>query len=201
MSKVILAGNGSSVLDHNLGSYIDSEFDLVYRMNRFKTKGFEEYVGSRVDGWFAAEYFAKTLIHPDEKIEGSLRWKDFKYVFLCMPKFKYSIESVRHLLNDEIQMLSYKYEDEINTVIDFSPKWPTTGLLSIQFLIEQYGKVYVHGFDGMSSKYEYIHYYDKGDTDRLTTKYNQPDRIDHDYSVEKKYLNILRDEGKVIDIV
>ena len=100
MSKVILAGNGSSVLDHNLGSYIDSEFDLVYRMNRFKTKGFEEYVGSRVDGWFAAEYFAKTLIHPDEKIEGSLRWKDFKYVFLCMPKFKYSIESVRHLLNE-----------------------------------------------------------------------------------------------------
>ena len=38
--KVALIGNGSSVLDKELGEYIDSEFDLIYRINRFKTTNY-----------------------------------------------------------------------------------------------------------------------------------------------------------------
>ena len=36
--KVILVGNGYSVMDNQMGEYIDKNFDLVYRINRFKTK-------------------------------------------------------------------------------------------------------------------------------------------------------------------
>ena len=30
-------------MDDEMGEYIDSEFDLVYRINRFKTKGSGNY--------------------------------------------------------------------------------------------------------------------------------------------------------------
>ena len=50
--KVLLVGNGCSAAEHKLGKFIDSEFDLVLRMNRFKTIGFEEYVGSKTDIWY-----------------------------------------------------------------------------------------------------------------------------------------------------
>ena len=53
--KVLLMGNGSSVMDNKLGEKIDNDFDLVFRINRFRTKGFEENVGTKVDGWFVLD--------------------------------------------------------------------------------------------------------------------------------------------------
>ena len=61
-------------------------------------------------------------------------------------------------------------------------------------------KIYIHGFDSQSSNYKYIHYYDEGDEDRLTENWKKP-RIDHNFNKEKEYLNLLRKEKKVIDIV
>ena len=202
MEKVILVGNGSSVLDNELGEYIDSEFDLVYRINRFKTKGFEKHTGTRVDGWFIGDVGVQWIINPKEEIEGSTRYTDFKYIFIYTPNFKYDAGVIEHISNPagEIQMIPPIYEDKINSIIDFNPNWPTTGLVTIQFLIETYGKIYIHGFDGHSIKYKYIHYYDGGDKTRLSKKYQKP-RIDHNYTKEKEYLDILRKEGKVIDIV
>ena len=197
--KVILVGNGSSVLDKELGEYIDSEFDLVYRINRFKTVGFEKYVGGRVDGWFLADTGAKWLVNPTPTIEGSMRVNEFEYVFICMPKFKNS--PVGLPLTDTIQLLPTTIEDRINDNINFSPHWPTSGLIAIEFLLENYddAQVYIHGFDSKSKKYEYIHYYDEGDSDRLTKRWHRP-RIDHNIELEKKYLNQLRKDKRVIDI-
>ena len=80
--KVILIGNGSSVVDYKMGEYIDSEFDLVYRINRFKTEGFEKYVGSRVDGWFLADTGVQWLHNPTSMVEGSTRVNEFEYVLV-----------------------------------------------------------------------------------------------------------------------
>ena len=200
--KVILVGNGSSVLDNKMGEYIDSEFDLVYRINRFKTKGFENYVGSRVDGWFLADTGVQWIINPKKEIEGSMRYTDFKYVFIYCPNFKYNTGALEYKQNidGEIQMISPVYEDNINSIVDLKPMWPTTGLVAIQFLLENYKNIYTYGFDGKSKKYEYIHYYDQGDETRLTERWHRP-RVDHNIELEKKYLGMLRKDGKVIDIV
>ena len=72
--KVLLVGNGYSVLDNEIGEYIDSNFDLVYRINRFKTKGFEKYVGSRVDGWFLADTGVQWLHNPITEIQTQFKW-------------------------------------------------------------------------------------------------------------------------------
>ena len=201
--KVILIGNGSSVLDNKMGEYIDSEFDLVYRINRFETKGFENYVGNRVDGWFLAETGAQWIETPTEDVEGSIRYIDFGYIFLVMPNFKLNSTEHRNLssvLGDKIQLIPSKYEDDINSIVDLKPMWPTSGLVAIQFLLENYQNIYIHGFDSKSKKYEYIHYYDEGDETRLTERWHRP-RIDHNIELEKEYLNTLRKDKKVIDIV
>ena len=198
--KIILVGNGSSILDCELGEYIDSEFDLIYRINRFKTKGFEQYVGTRVDGWFLADTAVQWLENPTDKVEGSRRYTDFEYVFICMPKFKFNSNQFNHITSEKIQLISYKYEDKINSVIDLSPCWPTSGLITVQFLLDNYEKIYVHGFDGMSTKYKFVHYYDEGDDDRLTKKWTDGSRIDHNFNKETEYMNLLRKENKVIDI-
>ena len=202
MEKVILVGNGSSVLDNELGEYIDSEFDLVYRINRFKTKGFEKHTGTRVDGWFIGDVGVQWIINPKEEIEGSMRYTDFKYVFIYVPNFKYNTGELEYIqnLDGEIQMISPVHEDNINSIVDLKPMWPTTGLVAVQFLLENYQNIYIHGFDGKSKKYEYIHYYDQGDETRLTERWHRP-RVDHNIELEKKYLGMLRKDKKVIDIV
>ena len=96
---------------------------------------------------------------------------------------------------------SIDYEDQINSVINLNPYWPSSGLIAIQFLVENYKKIYVHGFDGMDKKYKFTHYYDNGDNDRLTEKWTSNQRIDHDFKKESEYINFLRKDGKVIDIV
>lgn len=47
----ILVGNGSSLLDSNYGSVIDS-YDNVIRFNRFKTGGFECNSGVKTTKWY-----------------------------------------------------------------------------------------------------------------------------------------------------
>ena len=49
-SKVIIVGNSPTVLNNELGDYIDSH-DIVIRINKCTTKGFEKNIGSKIDIW------------------------------------------------------------------------------------------------------------------------------------------------------
>jgi len=46
--KIIVVGNGEGILDKKNGKLIDS-FDVVVRLGRYITKGFEEFAGSKTD--------------------------------------------------------------------------------------------------------------------------------------------------------
>jgi len=46
--KIIVVGNGEGILDKKNGKLIDS-FDVVVRLGRYVTKGFEEFAGSKTD--------------------------------------------------------------------------------------------------------------------------------------------------------
>lgn len=47
-SKIIIVGNGGSLKEKKLGSFIDS-FDIVVRFNNFQLQGFADLVGTRTD--------------------------------------------------------------------------------------------------------------------------------------------------------
>ena len=208
--KVLLMGNGSSVMDNEFGERIDSEFDVVYRINRFKTEGFEKYVGTKVDGWFLADNGVQWLENETDKVEGSTRWKNFNYIYFVSPKFKHNqnlgapecqraISFCRELPYPVVKYLSPELEDEINSVVNFSPTWPTSGLVAIQFLTNSYDQIYIHGFDGHSKKYKYIHYYDTKDT-RTSKHAWREGRVDHNLQKEKDYLNYLIEQKKVVEL-
>ena len=74
--KVLLMGNGSSVMDNEFGDRIDNDFDIVYRVNRFRTRGFEKNVGSKVNGWFVCDNGVQWLENETEEVEGLLLAKD-----------------------------------------------------------------------------------------------------------------------------
>ena len=196
-------GNGSSVLDVELGDKIDNEFDYVFRINRFKTKGYEKYVGAKVDGWFLADTGVQWLRKPTEEVEGSVTFNTFEYVYIIAPKFKFmsgETNDCKDVLSETIQLVPIEHEDELNKIEKFNPYWPTTGLISINFLLSNFGKIFIHGFDGKSKRYKYIHYYDRGDKSRLTERWHRP-RKDHNIDIEKKIINFYKEEGKVIDLV
>eukprot|EP00976_Prorocentrum_cordatum_P079640 1183639-Prorocentrum_minimum.AAC.6 len=52
--RIVLVANGRSVLKSSKGDEVD-QHDLVGRFNFFKTLGFEQHVGSKVDLWFVGE--------------------------------------------------------------------------------------------------------------------------------------------------
>jgi hypothetical protein len=49
-SRVIIIGNSPSILLHKYGKQIDS-YDVVIRLNRCVTKGFEKFIGNKIDIW------------------------------------------------------------------------------------------------------------------------------------------------------
>jgi hypothetical protein len=52
VENVLIIGNSPSVLDHELGSSIDNDYDLVVRINDYLIDGYEKSIGSRIDVWF-----------------------------------------------------------------------------------------------------------------------------------------------------
>ena len=48
--KVIVVGNSTSILKKEYGEIIDS-YDIVIRVNRCITQGYEKYIGKKIDIW------------------------------------------------------------------------------------------------------------------------------------------------------
>lgn len=51
----VLVGNGTSLLDSEKGSVIDS-YDCVVRFNQFKLASFEKFTGTKTTFWFNTQY-------------------------------------------------------------------------------------------------------------------------------------------------
>lgn len=214
--KVLLMGNGCSATDHKLGKIIDSEFDYIFRMNRFKTKGFEEYVGTKTDGWVITDNLVKWVIDEEEGVEGSNNWKEYKDVYISIPSFKYEHEYVRisneirvNGLPHNVQVLPKIIGDVATEKCNLSEGyWPTLGMAFLYSLIlhKDIDEVYIHGFDGKSKKYKYLHYYDVGNVDWETNSYY--DRMEkkaeetpwskvHDDDTEYQHILTLIEDGTI----
>ena len=128
--KVILVGNGSSILDKELGEEIDS-FDNVVRFNSFTTKGYEKYTGAKTDTWFT-----------------------------CMGKHKENMDSFKNVISHSWESKeNCRLYDELisrrkdvtkinNDFIDYHGLVsPSTGLIAIMHYLKEYEVIWIHGFD------------------------------------------------------
>ena len=201
--KILVIGNGSSVMDNEFGPLIDLYFDTIIRFNRFKTKGYEKYVGTKTNVWIVADIgFDKWVLNKEKGIEGSESDNKFEYnnILIYCPSFK--IDDFLNSFDDKvsesdfkdtgiIKVISSDIENEIEKVVNFKPAWPSTGLIALTLCIKtNLGKIYCHGFDICSPKYEFIEYFENS-KNKSTSWARRPNRPDHHLDAEEEYFNYL----------
>jgi len=194
MSKILIIGNGPSAVEKEYGSIIDSdEWDVVMRFNRWdkhddgtKWKDNSKYVGSRCDYW---------MINDLRLQVGVDRRNDYSGVFVVCPKFKYNYQLFKQIENqyENIKFMPIEYEDYINkNIVDFSPKWPSTGVIGMYFATIHFDEVLLHGFDTYDDKYDSIHYFED-----KPNKYKNSSDKDHEPSKEKEFIKLIKEKYNV----
>ena len=156
--RILLVGNGPSALK-NKKKNIDKKYSVIIRFNNFKTKGYEEYVGSKTDyvvtaGRLPAENFNSenfcffNIIHI----------LTYPIVFLI---YKFSFK--KHL---DLNLYSFDFKKNYFVFSKFVTKSLnnfTSGFSIIKILLDNKIKFDYTGFDSLSDskneKLKYCHYY------------------------------------------
>jgi len=72
MKRIVIVGNGAKVLTSKNGKFIDSS-DIVVRINNFKLKGYEDYVGTKTDIYSCTPKFIHSIDKTeDERVKGCI---------------------------------------------------------------------------------------------------------------------------------
>mgnify|MGYP004452948345 CR=1 FL=1 len=193
MSKILIIGNGPSVLENKCGELIDSDkWDVVMRFNRWnknddgtKHKDYSEYIGTRCDYW---------MINDLRLQVGIDRRNDYSGVFVVCPKFKYNQQIFNQIENqyENIKFMPMEYEEYINeNIVDFKPEWPSSGIIAVYFATLHFDEVYLHGFDTYSSEYDNLHYFE----DRPNNYKNN--KKEHSPNKEKEFMKHMRENYNV----
>lgn len=182
---VALVGNSSALDKHNFGTAIDNH-DVVCRINKgpLLTSNKEKY-GSRTDVLFYSEY--KVI---DNDVLDTL---DLDTKLVCYYSSKLfdrpTYKITKHFYN-YIQEIS-GYEDANierlkKTKFQRQPQWPTNGLVSACFILDQCpAKLTLFGFDWNKNKTFY--------------KQQQKKEKMHNWELEKEYLS-NQDRVEIISI-
>ena len=190
MSKILIVGNGPSALENKYGELIDSgDWDIVMRFNRWnknddgtKHEDYSEYIGTRCDYWMINDLRLQVGIN---------RRNEYSGVFVVCPKFKYNQQVFNQIENqyENIKFMPMEYEEYINeNIVDFSPKWPSTGVIGMYFATLHFDEVFLYGFDTYDNKYDNIHYFED-----KPNKYKGESNKDHEPSKEKEFIKLIKE--------
>jgi len=186
--RVVVVGNGASLLDSRRGELIDS-FDVVVRFNLFKTGKFSRDVGSKTNVWFSNRDAGSATIramlsrHRFDEIHVHT-WRNTRA----------AVESFRAEV-DELGLPIPVHEVEKSHLADMRTflgrRYPmfSTGAIGVWLLLTRYREVTLTGFDWWHMP-EKLHY---GDNQRFSyhrSKGHQP-------KLEKMFFDKLADEGKL----
>ena len=196
--KALIIGNGPSVLEHQIGDRIDSnEFDIICRINRGHKQDngdlnteYVKYVGSKCDIWFCHDFRLKLAMQ---------RSSEYDQIFVFYPSFKYNpnIQDTVNKTCNNVHIVDPLIEGEINQLFNFSPRWPTTGIVAIHQMHHYPDlEIYIHGFDSYDEKYDNSHFFEN-----KPNKYKNSSQSDHSPSLEKDYITYMINEGKIKKII
>lgn len=174
MNKIILIGNGPSVLRHELGENID-KFDIVVRFNNFKIKGYEKNIGTKTNYWFTWCHFNVDNIKNLDKIyfHSWIKDKNTDKNYIKLKNMYNNIEIVDHGVLNEIKQ----------HIPDYPHKAFSTGLIAAHIMIKKYSQIYLYGFDWWIDGLKH-HYCDNADKGKL-----------HKPKIEYKYFKMMEERG------
>jgi len=186
-NKILVIGNGTSVLNKSLGDKIDN-FENVARINNYKINNYKKYIGSKTSIWFngANQGLKKRDSIPEKVIV-------FIPSIIQTNKNNYNRVVKSRLGFSKYDLVNYKkiksYEKECGS------NRLTTGTYSILWSIENFEQVYIYGFDFfIHSK---SHYFDNKLVSTLKDKGIIPKAKKHDMNKEKSYIDNLIQNGKL----
>jgi len=184
--KVILVGNGPSLLSSGLGSLIDS-YDVVVRMNNFRTSGFESDVGSKTDVWVTTLFHdvQRSLIQTEGLSEVILAVNHFPMKDGWFGAFRWLCDSTwrsgpRVTTTHPDQVRSYNRS--------MGSHRPSTGIMACLAFLDRCASIAVAGFDHFSNTSGH-HYFGLAD--------KRPQGCPHNGQVEKKWLELQVEQGRI----
>ena len=184
-SKIIIVGNGTSILNKAFGQLID-DYETVLRFNNYGTKGFEKFSGIKTDIWFNVVNF------PDKKKEWRMS-EPYRKIYLHSwewdkNKDKLFIEFQDFYKEKNVGFIEKTQKNIIEEIQQFAGDFLysgiSTGLIAIWMMLKQYDSVDIIGFDWWET--DNHHYNDNAIRGTL----HQPIK-------EKLIIDKLRDNGKV----
>lgn len=193
--SVVVVANGPSVLLTEMGTKID-KFDRVIRVNNFRTKGFEKFVGSKTDYAVispACMPSAELSALPVSKVHvfgANLRDDYDKISARLMDKNRGCkvVPPKTNILKPSLYVDAMRMDMNFNLEAE---RWPSTGVVAVQWARDIHGKaakIWVHGFDFYAdNRVTLSRYFD------VTTKADGK----HDFDLEKAYLQTLLSKGAI----
>jgi len=139
---ILIIGNGRSVLDYSFGEQIN-KFSVVGRINNYSTKKFENFVGHKTDIWFngANQNLKRQKVIPNEVV-----------VFIPPGILRRKKEKIHDRISRRLHIDKAKYSLIPLEVMETFEKISgvtrlTTGTASILWAVENFEKIFIHGFD------------------------------------------------------
>ena len=189
--KIIIIGNGPSVLEKKNGKLIDS-FDKVVRFNTFKNdEEFSDYVGYRTDFWFIN---AKNIRTRSPEIIKMMENINYEKIFVEQNPYDPKKKLLKYFpeleQNNKVDFCDIDLFNEIQNK-HFNPKGmnphPSLGLQGINLLANKFPEyeIYIMGFDSFNTNK--IHYMDKMEVNDTNVKHNLDKEINFLEHLVKKY--------------
>ena len=201
MKEIVIVASAQYDESKLMGSEIDS-FKEVVKMNRFVTGPYEKHLGSKCTMWvcnrklilgatpfgylYHDQWESKKRQHPELK----------KCLMVTYINTKNELEELTEWAEKDEHL---EVADTISTMSYIQKKWnqlrssgrmekPSTGLLTIIYFTMMYDVVHLYNFDHGTT----VHYWGN------LGKADQPMAASHDWSFDKRVINELVKEGRII---
>jgi hypothetical protein len=200
--KIVVVGNGPSVLKRNLEKTIDS-CDIVIRLNSFKTKGFEKHVGSKTTIWANGTLNWENIKLLNQYQEIFLLYPLLQYYFqrvkkLCLipiQKYNLNVDDVKKFFVPNIEFIESCYKRAGYPIEPNDKLHPSTGLFAIYLALSKFQKhlpIYITGFDcfkNVQNRQPTPHYFEPEQADLFSPFMNAHPTVLESSAIEKLIQN------------
>jgi len=185
--SIILVGNGSSVLQQELGEKIDSH-NIVVRFNNCVLEGYEQNIGQKCT-FLARRACDDIKLHPVDM---------FQQIYVFVPLCKWTpfmppvIDEVKQFYGNKCIIVGTNYTIQTAQKLgqnDPQTKWPSIGMLAIDYFLQYFKQLTLYGFDGIIDGRE-GHYFPKPPKDSLY----------HDFETEQNYIKQLITQKRIVQL-
>jgi chorismate mutase len=175
----ILIGNGSKLMDYELGSFIDT-FNNVVRFNAYTIQNYEKKIGNRINTFFVQDMLQDRI---EEHIDANIDIKFYNPLN-------------RNIRNSDIRqkfLLDHSKLNKIKTHLKYSKKQCfSTGFCAIVYylFLEKKESIVIANIDFQLDKTRPVEYFNK----------NAQPYKGHNFRQEKQFVQEWKSTGKIIEL-